>query len=110
MNRGTTMTTHHLPKLAWATGLFAITMAHAATGFTVTPNQETQVVPGMSSDEVRQALGKPESHMKFHNEPGPTWTYRLIGNDHTLFDVDFGADGKVASTSERLDESADGGP
>lgn len=104
------MTPHHIPKIACAAGLFAITMAHAATGFTVTSNQETQVTPGMSSDEVRQALGQPESHIKFRNEPGPTWTYRLVGGDHTLFDVDFDADGKVASTSERLDESGDGGP
>jgi hypothetical protein len=103
------MTLHHIPKIAWATGLFAaVTLAHAATGYTVTSHQETQVAPGMSTAEVRQALGQPDRHVKFRNEPGPTWTYRLVGSNETVFDVDFGADGKVASTSERIDESGDG--
>jgi hypothetical protein len=103
------MKLQHISKIACASGLFAITMAQAATGYTVTSNQETQVIPGMSSEQVRQALGQPDRHVKFRNEPGPTWTYRLVGERNTLFDVDFGADGKVASTSERMDESGDGG-
>jgi len=63
------------------------------------------VVPGMQSLDVQLALGRPEHKAKFHNEPGPTWTYRVAGSEDTVFDVDFDADGKVLSISERIDET-----
>jgi len=96
----------HAARLLLAAGLLAgVTAAQAASGFTVTPNQETLVVPGMQSLDVQLALGRPEHKAKFHNEPGPTWTYRVAGSEDTVFDVDFDADGKVLSISERIDET-----
>ncbi|WP_305807069.1 hypothetical protein [Stenotrophomonas sp. YIM B06876] len=77
--------------------------AQAAGGYTVTQSQEALVTPGMSMDQVQQALGHPEQTIKYRNEPGPTFTYRVMSSDPTLFDVDFGADGRVASVSERME-------
>jgi len=102
-----------LARVCIAAGLLAaVAAAQAASGFTVQPRQESLVVPGMDSTAVLQALGRPALQRSFHNEPGPTWTYRLAGSEATLFDVDFDADGKVASVSERMDEGgrATGGP
>lgn len=80
------------------------TVAHAAIGFTVTPQQETQIAPGMTTAQVQSLLGAPAKGIRYGNEPGPTWTYGVTGVKDTLFDVDFGADGKVASIGERWDE------
>lgn len=88
--------------------LLTVAAAHAAGGFVVSPNQEAMVKVGMSTTEVQQALGRPAHNVKFGNEPGPTWSYQVSGaplvgisEDVALFDVDFGADGKVASIGER---------
>ena len=43
--------------------------------------------------------------MKYLNEPGRTWTYGVIGAGNRVFDIDSGADGKLLSRSERVDES-----
>jgi outer membrane protein assembly factor BamE (lipoprotein component of BamABCDE complex) len=77
--------------------------AHAAKGVTVTPDQEKMVTPGMTAEEVRQTLGRPELVEKFRNESGPTWTYKVQANDGTnlVFDVDFSVSGQVASVSQR---------
>lgn len=83
--------------------------AQAASGYTVTRRQEAQVMPGMNMAQVRQTLGHPEQNVKYGNEPGPTYTYRVIDHEQTLFDVDFGADGRVASMNERMDYSGGGG-
>ncbi len=94
------------PRVLLAAGLLlGVAAAQAASGFTVTKSQEALVAPGMSAAEVQQALGRPEANIKYGNEPGRTFTYRVAGIEQTLFDVDFSADGKVASTSERMDES-----
>ena len=77
-------------------------LAQAASGFTVTQNQEALVTPGMSMAEVRQALGPPSQRIKYRNQPGPTFTYQVIGTGDTLFDVDFDANNQVVSTSERI--------
>jgi hypothetical protein len=93
-------------RLALAGGLFAAgAAAHAASGYTITQSQEALVAPGMSAAQVRRALGHPARDIHYRNEPGPTFTYRVAGIQDTLFDVDFGADGKVASASERVDET-----
>ena len=78
--------------------------AQAASGFTVSADQQQRVSVGMSQAEVLQALGRPAMNQHFMNEPGLTWTYDVPANiqHHTLFDVDFTADGKVASVSERV--------
>lgn len=75
--------------------------AHAASGYSVTRHQEALVAPGMSRSDVLAALGHPVSHMHFGNEPGPTYTYRIVADGDHVFDVDFDAAGKVLSTSER---------
>jgi outer membrane protein assembly factor BamE (lipoprotein component of BamABCDE complex) len=76
---------------------------HAAKGVTVTPDQEKMVSPGMTAEEVRQTLGRPALIEKFRNEPGPTWTYKVLANGDTniVFDVDFSNNGQVASVSQR---------
>ena len=84
--------------------LLAFAGAHAAAGYSVMPTQEAAVQPGMTMNEVQQALGKPSQQAKFGNEPGPTWTYSVIGAAATpkVFDIDFSPDGRVLSASERL--------
>jgi len=97
------------PRTLLAAGLFlGVAAAQAASGYRVDKRQESLVSVGMSTAEVQQVLGRPESNVKYHNEPGPTFTYRLTGDEQTLFDVDFDANGKVASTSERVDDVSGG--
>lgn len=98
------------PRLWVAAGLvIGAAAAQAAGGFTVTQKQETGVSPGMSMEQVRQVLGPPESNIHYRNEPGPTYTYRVLGQDELLFDVDFGPDGLVKTKNERMDPSGGGG-
>jgi outer membrane protein assembly factor BamE (lipoprotein component of BamABCDE complex) len=98
----------HTPRALLAAGLFlGVAAAQAASGYTVTPKQEALVAPGMSTDEVRQALGTPERDATYGNEPGPTWTYEVVGASGVVFDVDFGSDGKVTSVSERVVQDGD---
>jgi len=93
------------PRALLAAGLlFGVVAAQAASGLTVKPSQETLVAPGMSTAAVLRALGRPSRNIHYGNEPGRTFTYQVIGKEDTLFDVDFGADGKVASVSERMNE------
>jgi len=90
-----------------AAGLvFGATAAMAAGGFTVNGKQETLIKAGMSQDEVRQVVGQPARVEKFGNEPGPTWTYDVAGGLGyvSMFDIDFDADGRVASAQERIIE------
>jgi outer membrane protein assembly factor BamE (lipoprotein component of BamABCDE complex) len=97
------------PRLLLAAGLFlGAAAAQAASGFTVNPSQQALVTPGMSAAEVQSALGRPARNIKYVNQPGPTFTYLVIGKKDTLFDVDFGADGKVTSLSERMKNELDG--
>jgi len=56
----------------------------------------------MDRAAVQQALGTPEINVQYLNEPGRTWSYQVIGTESKLFDVDFSANGKVLSTSERI--------
>ena len=84
--------------------LMAFACAHAAEGFSVKPEQESLVKPGMSRAEVRSALGAPSTSVRYPSEPGRTWTYKVLGKDTppVVFDVDFNADGSVASSGERI--------
>lgn len=95
--------------LAVTLGLCALG-AQAAAGVSIVPRQESLVQTGMSQQDVRQALGRPARHEKFMNEQGPTWTYDVATtatDGQTLFDVDFGADGKVLTASERVVQNDD---
>lgn len=88
-----------------AAGLvFSAAAAMAADGYTVNQKQEHQIKAGMSQDEVRQIAGQPVRVERFGNEPGPTWTYDVSGGLGyvAMFDVDFDADGRVASAQERI--------
>ncbi|MDO9438858.1 hypothetical protein [Hydrogenophaga sp.] len=78
--------------------------AQAAVGYAVTPFQETQVAPNMTTAQVRQVLGQPERQIHYRNEPGPTFTYEVAGSQGMLFDVDFDAAGRVISMGERMDD------
>jgi outer membrane protein assembly factor BamE (lipoprotein component of BamABCDE complex) len=104
-------TTRWLVALALAAGAFS---ASALTGFVVTQKQADVIAPGMTADEVRSALGRPAQVSRYRTEPGPTWTYNVVGilgvgaGESVVFDVDFGADGKVAKTAERMLEYAGG--
>jgi outer membrane protein assembly factor BamE (lipoprotein component of BamABCDE complex) len=80
--------------------------AHAANIRCIEPSQEPLVKPGMSSQQVTQALGQPTQIAKYLNEVGPTWTYAIdIGAENArVFDVDFDSQGKVLSASERIQD------
>lgn len=94
----------HVARALWLGTLVLGTAAvHAAGGFTVTTRQEALVAPGMSAAEVQQVLGRPASDVQYRNAPGRTYSYRVLANDPTLFEVNFGADGKVASVNERIE-------
>ena len=100
------MKTRRMARPAWLVGslLLAMAGAQAAGGYRVMPEQEALVKPGLSMEEVQQALGKPAQTAKFGNEPGPTWTYAVANTElmPKWFDVDFSRDGRVLSASERL--------
>ncbi len=78
--------------------------AQAAGGYSVTPSQESLVSPNMTTAQVQQALGHPERQIHYRNEPGPTFTYEVVGSQNMLFDVDFDAAGRVVSMGERMDD------
>jgi hypothetical protein len=77
-------------------------MAADPGGFQVSKAQQDMVRAGMSTDEVRKAIGQPSRIYNYRNEPGPTWTYNVIGeNCATVYEVDFGPDGKVIKAKQR---------
>jgi outer membrane protein assembly factor BamE (lipoprotein component of BamABCDE complex) len=78
----------------------AAALAHAAPGFTVQAGDQPLVKPGMSQDQVRAALGTPARSTQFHGQHTTTWTYQRPEVE-TVFDVDFGSEGKVIATGER---------
>ena len=79
-------------------------IAQAASGFNITQSDESKVAVGMDTTDVQRSLGPPERVRQYPRQPGPTWTYNVVGAPFgiTKFDVDFGADGKVISASERI--------
>ena len=84
------------------------TTAMAASGYRVTKAQEAQIKLGMSTDDVRSALGKPARILKYRNEVGPTWTYAVVGaSSATVYEVDFDKDGKVVKVNERERQDVD---
>jgi len=87
-------------------GAFSIVsaLAQAAAGFNIVQSDESKVAVGMDATEVNGAIGTPERVITYPRQPGPTWTYNVVGAPFgiTKFDVNFGADGKVVSTNERI--------
>src|SRR5258705_11067233 len=106
--QGDTMTLHlgsRITQWLMTAGLaFCATLAQAAGGFSITPSDEARIAVGMTDVEVRQNLGPPARARQYPQRSGPTWTYEVQAAPfgRTDFDIDFGADGKVVSTSERL--------
>jgi hypothetical protein len=94
-------------------GMIVVALAGCATalGYNVDRAQENRVTVGMTSDQVMALLGHPTRNMKYRNQPGATYTYRVLGQEFPpmLFDVDFDADGKVSNKSERMDMDRGGG-
>lgn len=64
-----------------------------------------QVRPGMSRDDLRRLLGKPGSAETLPLKSELVWTWRVqAGAGRTeMFNVHFGSDGRVASTSRTPD-------
>ena len=87
-------------------GAFSIVsaLAQAVSGFNITQSDESKVAIGMDTEAVQRYLGPPERVFRYPRQPGPTWTYNVVGAPFgiTEFDVDFGADGRVLSASERI--------
>ena len=79
-------------------------MAQGAAGFSIAPSDEARIAVGMTQAEVQQNLGPPARTQHYRNRPGPSWTYEVRGAPfgRTDFDIDFGADGKVVTTFERV--------
>jgi hypothetical protein len=106
------MTSFRIPAFKPTVVLAALSLglaalgAQAAVGDRPGPVKESLVKAGMSTQEVLAALGRPAQIAKFMNEPGPTWTYTIdVGAENArVFDVDFDRDGKVASSSERIQD------
>jgi hypothetical protein len=84
--------------------MFCAAAAQAAGGFSIAQSDEVSVAVGMSEAEVQQNLGPPARTRQYPGGPGPSWTYAVQGAPfgRTDFDIDFGADGRVVSTYERL--------
>jgi hypothetical protein len=87
-------------------GTFSIVcaLAQAASGFNITQSDESKVAIGMDTTDVQRSLGTPERVFRYPRQPGPTWTYNVVGAPFgiTKFDIDFGADGRVVSANERI--------
>lgn len=101
-----------LPRASWRIALLAAVLCstalgHAASGYTVTAAQQSAVQPGMTFDQVQDLLGRPAHDVKYGAEAGHTWTYGVLGlyltGEETVFDVHFTADGRVLSTSLRVE-------
>jgi hypothetical protein len=84
-------------------------LAQATNGITISRDQESLVLPGMSTTEVQRAIGLPDAIAPHRVDPGTIWTYEVAGEEFPviLFDVDFGSDGKVAKVGERVEDESD---
>ncbi|OGB29295.1 MAG: hypothetical protein A3F78_19720 [Burkholderiales bacterium RIFCSPLOWO2_12_FULL_61_40] len=107
---------HQVRQWSVVVGLaFGVIAANAQDGFTVSPYQESLVKPGMSKSEVQQVIGRPSRDQTYGVAPGSTWVYGIQGkvndgiteNSDTVFEVDFGSDGRVISAKERVLPSSD---
>lgn len=84
-------------------------VSHAQDGFSVRPEHQSLIQPGMTQSEVQQAIGRPSRDARYGVARGSTWVYSVTGNledvflnnSRTVFEVDFDANGKVVSAQER---------
>jgi outer membrane protein assembly factor BamE (lipoprotein component of BamABCDE complex) len=85
------------------------TLAMAAKGYVVDPRDERLIQPGMTKAEVQSMIGKPPREKTYAIAPGSTWVYSVRGKPHIdfispenmVYEVDFGADGRVLRAGER---------
>lgn len=99
---------HHVSHGLLAAGLLlGAVAAQAAGGYIVTPGQESMISLGMTTAEVRHALGHPDQSIHYRNEPGRTFTYQTTSPLSMVFDVDFDAAGRVISMGERMDPNVE---
>jgi len=99
------MKAHTLHRRLFVIALSVISaVAQAAGGFNIVQSDESKIAIGMDTTDVQRSLGPPERVFRYPRQPGPTWTYNVVGAPFgiTKFDIDFGADGKVVSASERI--------
>lgn len=83
--------------------LLAISQALSAENF-------AKVHPGMSEDEVRRLLGKPTGTAAYRLKNESVWSWRWLEdgvNQPAQFNVYFGPDGKVATTSRSNDPATE---
>ncbi len=80
---------------------FSAAAVQAAKGITVDRGQQLAVKVGMTTSEVRQILGRPANIFTYRNARGPSWVYDGV-NGATVFDIDFGSDGRVVAVGERV--------
>ena len=72
------------------------------------------IAPGMSTDQVMATLGRPAHVAVIEPRPTQPGTYDVVGTlavsggEAKVFDVDFGADGRVATFEERTVEESGG--
>lgn len=71
----------------------------------LTEDNFARVRPGMSRDEVRRLLGAPTEQVRFERRQEDVWSWRFMAdqNRSTFFNVHFGYDGRVRSTSRSPD-------
>ena len=72
----------------------------------LTPANFAKVQPGMAQDEVRPLLGRHARTLRYATRPGEeVWRWQFMsGQDKKVFDVTFGADGRVLGTTIADDE------
>lgn len=109
---------HQVRRWSLVVGLaLGVVAAHAQDGFRVDPYQQSLVKSGMSKSEVQQAIGRPSRDATYGVASGSTWVYGIKGQVSdglldsrvSVYEVDFGSDGKVISARERALSNADRG-
>ena len=71
----------------------------------LTEDNFARVRAGMSRDEVRRLLGAPTEQLTFERRQEVVWSWRFMAdqNRSMLFNVHFGLDGRVRTTSRAPD-------
>lgn len=71
----------------------------------LTEDNFARVRPEMTRDEVRRLLGAPTEQIAFERKQEVVWSWRFMAdqNRSMLFNVHFGLDGRVRSTSRSPD-------
>ncbi len=92
--------------LATALALAAASVAPAALAverFGFDTDRIALIKPGMTQDDVQQALGRPARTQHDSLSHSTTWTYDVdpLAAEQVIFEVDFDARGRVAGSGER---------